>query len=170
MNYLVARFGDRIQGETAYSALETAGFTAGQIAILGKGYKTVTEYGLFDPNLEIRKRAIFMAFWLVPFGLFGGFTFSLITGLETFAWAGTWGNHLIGALLGAASGALGSFAASGGIGLIFAGANGAPYQKQLDTGKYLVVVKGSETRIRKATEIVRPLKPEDLQGYAEPGA
>ncbi|GEM_PF-4957964 len=50
-----------------------------------------------------------MASWLVPFGFAAGYTFSLITGLDTFAWAGTIGNRVIGGLLGAISGAMGSF-------------------------------------------------------------
>ncbi|MEB3337712.1 MAG: hypothetical protein VKJ46_09635, partial [Leptolyngbyaceae bacterium] len=103
MNYLVAVLPDRIQAEAAYSALEKEGLPMDKVAILGKGYKSADEYGLIDPNEEARKNATMMATWLVPFGFAAGFTFSLITNLQTFAWAGEIGNHVIGGLLGAGS-------------------------------------------------------------------
>lgn len=165
MNYLVAVLGDRIQAEAAYSQLEQDGFKAQQVAILGRGYKSADEYGLVDPNLEARKQARFMAYWLVPFGFFAGFSFSLITGLDTFAWAGEIGNHLIGGVLGAGSGALGSLFVGGGVGLVFGGGDALPYRNRLNAGKYIVVVKGSEVTVRTAIGILRQFDPESLQGY-----
>ncbi|MBD2020120.1 hypothetical protein H6F43_07955 [Leptolyngbya sp. FACHB-36] len=168
MNYLVAVLSDRIQAEAAYSALEDAGLPLDKVAILGKGYKSADEYGLIDPNEQALKQTKLMAVWLVPFGFFAGFTFSLITGLNTFAWAGEWGDHAIGGLLGAASGALGSFIVGGGVGLVVGGGDALPYRNRLNAGKYLVVVKGSETLTRQATSVLRSLEPENLQGYADP--
>lgn len=168
MNYLVAVLSDRIQAEAAYSALEDAGLPLDKVAILGKGYKSADEYGLIDPNEQALKQTKLMAVWLVPFGFFAGSTFSLITGLNTFAWAGEWGDHAIGGLLGAASGALGSFIVGGGVGLVVGGGDALPYRNRLNAGKYLVVVKGSETLTRQATNVLRSLEPENLQGYADP--
>jgi len=107
-----------------------------------------------------------MAIWLVPFGFFAGFTFSLITGLDTFAWAGEIGNHVVGGILGAGSGAMGSVFVGGGVGL-FEGGDDLLYRNRLDAGKYLIVVQGSETLTRQATRILRQFKPENIQGYAE---
>ncbi|MDL5050452.1 hypothetical protein QQ054_31090 [Oscillatoria amoena NRMC-F 0135] len=168
MNYLVAVLGDRIQAEAAYSGLEEAGLPMSQIKILGKGYKSADEIDLIDPNLKARQQARFMAFWLVPFGFVAGLTFSLITGLDTFAWAGEIGNHFIGGLLGAGSGVLGSIFVGGGVGLVFGGPDAVPYQKRLDTGKYIVVVEGSDTLIRQATPLLRQYKPENIQAYTDP--
>ena len=106
-----------------------------------------------------------MATWLIPFGFVSGFGFSLITGLDTFAWAGVLGNHLIGAVLGGISGGLGSILAGGGVGLIVGGGDALPYRNRLNAGKYLVVVTGSETLMRKANRILRDLEPENIQGY-----
>ncbi|MBW4570573.1 MAG: hypothetical protein KME31_21890 [Tolypothrix carrinoi HA7290-LM1] len=164
MNYLVAVLGDRIQAEAAYLALEKEGIKS---TILGRGYKSADEFGLIDPNEEAKKQVRLMAVWLVPFGFFAGFTFSFITGLETFAWAGEIGNHIIGGLLGAVSGALGSVVSGGGVGLIIGGGDALPYRNRLDAGKYLIVVQDAENVTRQATRVLRQFDPENLQGYAD---
>ena len=164
MNYLVAVLRDRIQAEAAYLALERENIKS---SILGRGYKTADEFGLIDPNEEAKKQVRLMAVWLVPFGFFAGFTFSFITGLETFAWAGQIGNHIIGGLLGAVSGALGSVVSGGGVGLIIGGGDALPYRNRLDAGKYLIVVQDSENVTRQATRILRQFDPENLQGYVD---
>lgn len=168
MNYLVAVVSDRIQAETAYTALEKEGLSPSQVTILGKGYKSADEFGLIDPNEEARKQVKLMATWLIPFGFVAGFTFNLITGLDTFPWAGQIGNQLIGGVLGAISGGLGSIVVGGGVGFIFGGGDALPYRNRLNAGKYLIVVTGSETLIRKANRILRVLDPENLQGYTGP--
>jgi hypothetical protein len=164
MNYLVAVLSDRIQAEAAYLALEKEGIKS---TILGKGYKSADEFGLIDPNEEAKKQVRLMAVWLIPFGFFAGFTFSFITGLETFAWAGQIGNHIIGGLLGAVSGALGSVVSGGGVGLIIGGGDALPYRNRLDAGKYLIVVQDSENVTRQATRVLRQFDPENIQGYAD---
>ncbi|MBW4446230.1 MAG: hypothetical protein KME38_04935 [Spirirestis rafaelensis WJT71-NPBG6] len=164
MNYLVAVLPDRIQAEAAYLELEKEGIKS---TILGRGYKTADEFGLIDPNEEAKKQVRLMAVWLVPFGFFAGFTFSFITGLQTFAWAGEIGNHIIGGLLGAISGGLGSVVSGGGVGLIIGGGDALPYRNRLDAGKYLIVVQDSENVTRQATRILRQFDPENLQGYAD---
>ncbi|MBK4731012.1 hypothetical protein JJD41_14245 [Oxynema sp. CENA135] len=167
MNYLVAVFPDRIQAEEAYCTLEKEGLSANQIQILGKGYKSADEFGLIDPNEQAYKQIKFMALWLVPFGFAAGTTFSIITGLNTFAWAGELGNHLVGGLLGAASGAMGSFFVGGGVGIALGSGDALPYRNRLNAGKYLVVVTGSETLTRQASRLLRKLEPENLQGYQQ---
>jgi hypothetical protein len=164
MNYLVAVLPDRIQAEAAYVALDKEGIPS---TILGKGYKTADEFGLIDPKEQARKQARLMSFWLVPFGFFAGSTFSFVTGLNTFAWAGEIGNHLIGGLLGAASGGMGAVFVGGGVGLVVGGGDALPYRNRLDAGKYLVVVQGSELVTRQATRTLRQFEPENIQGYAD---
>ena len=165
MNYLVAVLSDRIQAEAAYSALEKEGLPLDKVTILGRGYKSADEFGLIDPNEQAIKQVKLMATWLIPFGFVAGVGFSLSTNLNTFAWAGEIGNHVIGGILGAGSGLLGSIFAGGGTGLVFGGGDALPYRNRLNAGKYLVVVKGSETLIRQATSILRQFEPENIQGY-----
>lgn len=167
MNYLVAVLSDRIQAEAAYSALEAKGLPMTGITILGRGYKSADEYGLIDPKEQASRYAKLMSFWLVPFGFAAGFTFSLITNLDTFSWAGEIGNHVIGGLLGAASGAMGSFFVGGGAGLAFGSGDALPYRNRLSAGKYLIVVKGSEVLTRQSTAILRQFELENIQGYEE---
>jgi hypothetical protein len=163
MNYLIAVLPDRIQAEAAHVALEKGGIKG---TILGQGYKTADEFGLIDPNDAAKKQVRLMATWLVPFGFFAGATFSILTGLNTFAWAGEIGNHIIGGLLGAGAAAMGSLFVGGGVGLVFGSGDALPYRNRLNAGKYLVVVQGAESLTREATRILRQFDPENIQGYS----
>ena len=106
-----------------------------------------------------------MAYWLVPFGFAGGYVFNLITGLDTLDWAGEPGNHIVGGILGAIGGAMGSIFVGGGVGLTTGSGDALPYRNRLNEGKYLVVVKGSELIQQKAATILTRFNPENLQGY-----
>ena len=166
MNYLVAVLPDRIQAEEAYTALEKEGVPKEQVSILGRGYKSADEFGLIDPNEQAKKQSQLMATWLVPFGFVAGLTFNLITGLNTFPWAGDIGNVLIGGLLGAGADAMGSIFSGGAAGLVFGSGDALPYRNRLNAGKYLIVVTGNESVTRQATRILRSFEPENIQGYA----
>ncbi|MEL6468924.1 MAG: hypothetical protein AAFQ74_04300 [Cyanobacteria bacterium J06623_4] len=168
MNYLVAVFSDRIKTEEAYTALESANINMDNIAILGKGFQSADEYGLIDPKDEAWKQITRMAIWLVPFGFVGGLTFNLITGLNTFPWAGSLGNQLIGGVLGAIGGAMGSFFIGGGVGIGVGSGDALSYRNRLNAGKYLLVVKGSEGLITQSSRVIRPFRPENIQGYTDP--
>ncbi len=165
MNYLIAVLPDRIKAEEAYTALEKEGIPTKQVSILGKGYKSADEFGFIDPNTIARKNAIRMAYWLIPFGFFGGYTFDLITTIDTFGWAGEPFNHIIGGILGAIGGAMGSFFIGGGAGLVEGSGDALPYRNRLDAGKYLVIVEGDDKLKNQATKILRIFNPENLQGY-----
>lgn len=169
MNYLVAVLSDRIQAESAYTALEDAALAQADIAILGQGFQSADEYGLIDPANQAWKQIRLMLIWLVPFGFTAGFLFDAITGLDTFPWAGGFGNKVIGGLLGAGSGALGAFFVGGGVGVAFGSGDVLSYRNRLNAGKFLVVVRGSEALIWKATPILRQFRPENLQGYSADG-
>jgi hypothetical protein len=56
-----------------------------------------------------------MARWLIPFGFLAGLTFTYITDLDTFAFAGAWSQHLLGGVAGLISGWMGSFAAAASV-------------------------------------------------------
>ncbi|NJM97705.1 MAG: hypothetical protein HC800_11585 [Phormidesmis sp. RL_2_1] len=168
MSYLVAVLGDRIKAETAYTALESANITMDKVAILGKGFQSADEYGLIDPNEEAWKQIKRLAFWTIPFGFVGGFAFNAITGLDTFPWAGVLGNKILGGCLGAGAGAMGGFFIGGGVGIGLGSGDALPYRNRLNNGQYLVVVKGSDALIAQASRVIRPLRPEHLQGYADP--
>jgi hypothetical protein len=168
MNYLVAVLADRIQAEAAYSALEKEGFPMDKVTILGKGYKTADEFGLIDPNEQALNQSKFLATWLIPFGFVAGFTFSYITGLNTFAWAGEIGNHVVGGFLGAIAGGMGSAFVGGAVGVAIGGGDALTYRNRLNAGKYIIVVQGSDSQTRRATNLLRSYEPENLQGYTAP--
>jgi hypothetical protein len=164
-NYLVAVLSDRIQAESAYTMLEKQGLPMKQITILGNGYKTADEFGLIDPNEIARKQAKMMALWIVPFGFIGGVAFSLSTNLQTFAWAGEIGNHIVGGICGAIGGAMGSVFIGGGSGVAFGSGDALPYRNRINAGKYLIVVEGSQLLLQQATTILRQSELENIQSY-----
>jgi hypothetical protein len=168
MNYLIAVLSNRTQAEAAYSALQQENLSDGQIDILGNGYKSADEYGLIAPEQQARKGAKQLAYWVVPFGFIAGYAFNLLSGIEISAAVPPVVNHIIGGLLGAASGALGAYLVGGGVGLTAGSGDALPYRNRLDAGKYLVIVKGTEELTRRATAVLRQFEPENLQGYSEP--
>jgi hypothetical protein len=168
MNYVIAVFPDRIQAEAAYSALEKAGLPTEQVSIVGKGYKSADEFEFIDPSQQARKQARLMSFWLVPFGFIAGVAFNLSTQYQLVPAVGAFGNQIIGGLLGAIGGAMGSFFVGGGVNLSFGGSDAVPYPKRLKQGKYLVVASGAPNFTNKATSILRQAKPENLQGFVDP--
>jgi len=86
-----------------------------RLVAIGAGETDVATVAELNPALSRQLRQRRMATWLIPFGFFAGLTFTFITDLDTFAFAGTWGSHLIGGLLGLGSGWMGSFAAAASV-------------------------------------------------------
>lgn len=68
-----------------------------------------------NPSIARKRRQKGMATWLMPFGFFAGVTFTFMTDLDTFAFAGEVGSHLIGGLLGLGSGLMDSYAAAASV-------------------------------------------------------
>ena len=168
MNYLIAVLSTRNQAEEAYTALERENLPMEQVTILGQGYKSADEFGLIEPNKQARKQSQRLAYWIIPFGFAAGYAFNLLSGIEIFSWAGSIGNHVIGGLLGAASGGLGALLIGGGVGWTVGSGDALPYRNRLNAGKYLIIAKGNEQLIRQATRILRQFEPENIQGYTEP--
>ena len=86
-----------------------------QLVAVGAGETALEDVERLNPATGRRRRQRSLARWLIPFGFFAGFTFTFITDLDTFAFAGPWGSHLIGGLLGLGSGWMGSFAAAASV-------------------------------------------------------
>ncbi len=86
-----------------------------ELMALGKGESSIDSIELLNPALARQRRQRSMVRWLMPFGFFAGLMFSLITNLHTFAFAGTYGEPLIGGLLGMGSGWMGSYAAAASV-------------------------------------------------------
>jgi hypothetical protein len=63
---------------------------------------------------------------------------------------------------------MGGFFIGGGTGIGFGSGDAVSYRNRLKDGKYLVVVKGSDALISQASQVMRPLRPENIQGYTDP--
>ena len=168
MNYLVAVLANKQQAEEAYSVLEKDGIPPEKVTIIGEGYQSADEFGLIDPNQQAGKRATKLAYWLVPFGFAAGYVFNLLTGIEIVSFANPVIDHVIGGILGAASGLLGAIFVGGGVGLTVGSGDALVYRNRLNAGQYIIVAKGSDSLIRQATKLLRQFEPEYIQGYTEP--
>ncbi|MEM6445394.1 MAG: hypothetical protein AAFY57_13865 [Cyanobacteria bacterium J06642_2] len=166
-NYVVAVLSDRIRAEEAYFALEKADVPMKQVSLLGRGYQSADEYGLIDPDREAEKQSMWLSYWLIPFGFAAGASFSLLSGLQTFAWAGEIGNHVVGGFMGAAGGAMGAFVVGRLTGFTTSSGDALTYRNRLNAGKYLIVVEGSDSLIRQVTKVIRQHEPENIQGYTD---
>ncbi|NER51834.1 MAG: hypothetical protein F6J92_35380 [Symploca sp. SIO1A3] len=168
MNYLIAILPNRIEAEAAYTALEKAGLPMDKVTILGRGYQSADEFGLIDPSTKAKKQIYQLGFLLIPFGFGAGYVFNLQTGIEILPGTGAVVNHIIGGFFGAIAGAMGSFFVGGGVGLSVGSGDALPYRNRLNAGKYLIVVKGSESLTRQATPLLKQFNLENIQGYVEP--
>lgn len=85
------------------------------LVAIGEGETAMESIELLNPAMARQRRQRGMVRWLMPFGFFAGLMFSLITNLDTFAFAGSYGEPLIGGLLGMGSGWMGSYAAAASV-------------------------------------------------------
>ena len=168
MNYLVAVLDNKQQAEQAYSTLQQDGISPEKVTILGQGYKSADEFGLIDPERQAGKRAKKMTYMLIPFGFVAGYVFNVLTGIHLFSFTNSITEHIIGGILGAASGFLGAIFIGGGVGLTTGKTDALTYRNRLNAGKYIIVTQGTDSIIRQATKLLRQFEPEYIQGYEEP--
>ncbi len=168
MNYLITVLANKQQAEEAYSTLKEDGIPPEKISILGQGYQSADEFGLIDPNLQATTRAKKLAYQLIPFGFIAGYVFNVLTGIHLFSFTNSIAEHIIGGILGAASGFLGAIFVGGGVGLTTSSGDALTYRNRLNEGKYIIVTKGQDSLIRQATKSLRQFEPEYIQGYEEP--
>lgn len=156
MNYLIAVLPNRMEVEAAYTALEKENSPMSQITILRRGYQSVDEFGLIDPDQQASKWSRRLAYQLILFGFAAGFVFDAI-------WSNDLINHIVGGILGAGAGALGALFTSGRFGWTTASGDVIVYRNRLNSGKYLILTKELELLIRQATKILRQFEPEITQ-------
>lgn len=168
MTYLIAVLRDRSTVEAACAALAETGWSSDFWSVVGEGWESSDRFGLLNPKQRSRQRVRWMATWLVPFGFAGGLVFSKITGLETFAWAGPVGNDLVGGVLGALSGLMGSAFIGGGFGVgNLSGFDPLPFRNRLEEGKFVLILRGNDAVTTQAWRLLRSVDPESLQTVEE---
>jgi hypothetical protein len=167
MSYLVAVLADRPSAEQAYAALTKQGMEKDWLTIIGQGHQSLAACQLADPNQAALGRSKLMSFWLVPFGFIGGIAFGLATDLHTFAWAGPIGDKIVGGLLGAIGGAMGSIFVGGSADTLLGRAESQTYSQRLAKGQYLLVVRSTALKLQQATKTIRSFSPETVQSYSD---
>ena len=164
MQYLIAVLPDRIGAEAAYTALEDAGFDRSKIDIVGRGYRSADEVGLANPDVAARRQISLLNYWLVPFGFGAGFLFNILSGIDIFVPGPDLLDHVVGGVLGAGAGLLGSYFTGGWVGSASTG-DALTYRNRLEAGRYLVILRGEPAVLERAVPILRRFRPEHLQGY-----
>ena len=85
------------------------------LVTIGEGETAFATVDRLNPATDRRRRQRSMARWLMPFGFLAGLTFTQITDLQTFSALGSWGEPVVGGLLGMISGLMGSYAAAASV-------------------------------------------------------
>ncbi len=112
---VVVVFDDRKRLNQLRQQLAASEPSLARLVAIGKGETPLDAVERLNPATARRQRQRSMARWLIPFGFLAGLTFTYITDLDTLAFFGPWSQHLFGAVLGGASGLMGSFAAAASV-------------------------------------------------------
>lgn len=164
-NYLITVLPSREQAEEAFNALQSANLAADQMALLGDGHMSADEFGLIEPNHEAKVNIRNLLVWLIPFGFAAGYLFNWLTKIQigptSFATS-----HILGGLLGAGAGIVGAIIVGTLVGWTLGSGAALAYRNSLNSGKYLIVVQGSEQLVEQAKRILGSFDPENIQGYS----
>ncbi|MEB3239909.1 MAG: hypothetical protein VKM68_06790 [Cyanobacteriota bacterium] len=112
---VVVVFKQREQLEQLHQQLSSSTPALAKLIRIGAGETAIEAVDALNPAAKRRQRQQAMALWLTPFGFLAGLTFTYITDLDTFAFAGPWSQHLLGGVAGMLSGWMGSFAAAASV-------------------------------------------------------
>lgn len=104
---------DRLRALRDRLEAQRPGFT--RVLAIGSGEASLLDVERLNPAAARRQRQRSMVRWLLPFGFLAGLTFTQISDLHTFGFAGAYGEPLLGGLLGMGSGWMGSFAAAASV-------------------------------------------------------
>ncbi|MGF1536600.1 MAG: hypothetical protein ACFB4J_08985 [Elainellaceae cyanobacterium] len=166
MNYVIAVFINRTAASAAQKTLRESGVPVEQVTLADQN--SVANGDLVNSDLTFlgirsgQKR--FMTYWLVPFGFIGGYAFNLSTQYDLIESLGPQANHIVGGLLGAIAGFVGSLFTGSSI-TPFGKAKTPPYAKWLKQGKCLLIVQGAPNVTNKARSLLRQLEVENLESY-----
>lgn len=160
MNYLVAVYPNKVEALSARTALENESLPSEQISIIGEGFKSTDDYGLIKPESQV-KNNLHLAYWLVPIGFACGYAFNLLVNIEIIPTATVF-YQLVGGLLGAAFGFLFAFTINSSFGVTVSNEDSWLYRDRLNAGKYLIVFRGTEELVKKATSILHSFEVEKI--------
>lgn len=161
MNYVIAVFLDRTAASAAQKTLRESGVPMEQVTLADQN-SAVNSDLTFLGIRSGQKR--FMTYWLVPFGFIGGYAFNLSTQYDLIESLGPQANHIVGGLLGAIAGFVGSLFTGSNI-TPFGKSTTPPYAKWLKQGKCLLIIQGAPNVTNKAKSLLRQLEVENLESY-----
>ncbi|MGA2083066.1 MAG: permease [Holophaga sp.] len=167
-NFVVAVYPSHETAECAIKELQHSGFEIKKLSIIGQDIHT-DEHVIGYYNLDERMKAWGKrgAFWGGLWGLLFGSAFFMVPGLGPLLVAGPLVSWIVGALEGAV--------AVGGLSIVGAALYnlGIPkdsilrYEKELKTGKYVLIVHGAMFETTLAKEILNRTEPQTLDHHEQ---
>lgn len=165
-NSIVAIYPTHTAAEAAIKGLQQSGFDMKKLSIVGRDYHTDEHVvGYYNTGDRVQAWGKTGAFWGGLWGFLFGSAFFFIPGLGPIMVAGPLVSWIIGGLEGAV--------VAGGLSAVGAGlySLGIPkdsivrYETALKTGKFVLVVHGSQADTTQAKEILNRTKPETMEHH-----
>jgi len=161
---LIACVADETSALGAYRTLQKGGLSPECMAIVGQGYRDCDAVGFAQPIPVAKSRAYQTAAFTGVAGAVMGLAFLVATKIQVFP-----GNLFLNILLAVTSaglsGAMGGFLVGGGVGLVSESGESSAYRNQVDRGKYLLLVEGTEDLVEQARQLLENTPRESLQRY-----
>ncbi len=163
-NSVVAIMKSHVEAEAAVKKLEQGGFDMKKLSIVGRDYHTDENViGYYNAGDRMKYWGKLGAFWGGFWGMLFGSAFFLIPGVGPLLFAGP----IIGYVLGALEGAV----VVGGLSALGAGlySMGIPkdsilqYETAIKSGRYVLIVHGSDSESVNARGILRSTNPDVLE-------
>ncbi len=149
MNYLIAVYPNKVEVLAARTALENESLPTEQISIVGEGFKSTDDYGLIKPQRQ-PKNNLHLPYSLAPIGFACGYAVSLLANIEIIP-AGSVPNQVVAGLLAAAFVFLFTRAVNNRFEPTVSNDDSWIYRSRLNAGKYLIVFRGTDELVKKAT-------------------
>jgi hypothetical protein len=165
-NSIVAIFKSHLEAEAAVKELQQSGFDMKKLSIMGRDYHTDEKViGYYTTGDRMKYWGELGAFWGGFWGLLFGSAFFLVPGIGPLLVAGPLVGWIVGALEGAA--------VVGGLSALGAGlySVGIPkdsilkYEMAVKSGKYVLIVHGTDMETAHARGILKNTNPEALADH-----
>ncbi len=164
-NSVVAIFRSRLEAQAAVTELQQSGFDLKTLSIVGRDHHTDEHVvGYYNNGDRLKHWAKQGAFWAGFWGLLFGAAFFLVPGVGPLLVAGL----LVGWIVGAKEGGEKGWLSALGAGLYGIGIpkhSILQYETALTSGKFVVIVHGSEVDTIHAREIIGRTNPGALEAY-----
>jgi hypothetical protein len=157
--------------EAAVRKLGEGGFPIQHVSIIAQDLGSEKKIHGFVTSCDVAKSSARTGAWVGGiFGLLVGAAFLWVPGVGPLVVAGSLASAVLGGLEGAVGGAAGAGLLGWLMSLGISKQHILKYEQHVKAGKYLLVAHGSPAEAAKATEILTPTKPAELEVHGPAAA